>query len=233
MLLKEIFAGLPKTVGTKDAENPMDREWTSAIFKERVKGPVLVGKTGLLGDGQADTENHGGPEKAVFGYAFENYTYWENQLGTTAVSVGGMGENFVLEHVSEETICIGDTFEIGEAIIQVSQPRLPCWKPARRFKIKQLALLIQNTGKTGWYFRVLKEGNVEEGQTFTLLERPFPNWTIAECNRILHSNTPNLEKMQELAQCDLLAPVIKSTLSKRIEMKVAPDITGRVIGPNE
>jgi MOSC domain-containing protein YiiM len=233
MLLKKVFAGLPKTVGEKEAANPMDREWTSAIFKESVAGPVWVGKTGLKGDGQADMENHGGPEKAVLGYSLGNYTYWQNELGTTALSPGGMGENFAMENFSEETISIGDTFQIGEAIVQVSQPRIPCWKPARRFKIKQLALLMQNTGKTGWYFRVLKEGHVEEGQVFTLLERPYPNWTIAECNRILHSKTPNLEKMRELSQCELLAPVMKSILEKRIELKVAPDATKRVIGPNE
>jgi MOSC domain-containing protein YiiM len=233
MLLKYVFAGLPKTVGDKEAATPMEREWTSAIFKEPVEGAVWVGKTGLNGDGQADMENHGGTEKAVLGYSLENYTYWRNELGTSALSSGGMGENFVMENVSEDSISIGDTFQIGEAIVQVSQPRIPCWKPGRRFKIKQLPLLMQNSGKTGWYFRILKEGHVEKGQEFSLLERPYPQWTIAECNRILHSKTPDLEKMRELSQCDLIAQVMKSILEKRIKLKVAPDVTKRVIGPNE
>src|SRR3954463_898328 len=79
-LLKQVFVGLPKTVGMKAAKTPMEREWTSAIFKEPVQGPVWVGKTGLTGDGQWDLEHHGGPEKAVFAYAYENYAYWQKEL---------------------------------------------------------------------------------------------------------------------------------------------------------
>lgn len=232
-LLKKVFIGKPKTVGDKDAASVMDREWTSAIFKKPVEGAVWVGKTGLTGDGVFDTKNHGGPEKAVFAYSLENYSYWQIELGNSAIGPGGMGENFLLENLTENTVSIGDTFQIGEAVVQVSQPRQPCWKPARRFRIKTLALLIQNTGRTGWYFRVLKEGLVEEGQTFTLLEHPYPQWTIQKCNEILHSKEPNFDEMQELAQCELLAPGMRATLEKRWALKAIPDITDRVYGPNE
>src|SRR3954468_20197754 len=102
VLLKQIFVGLPKTVGLKAAKNPMEREWTSAIFKEPVEGAIWVGKTGLNGDGQWDTEHHGGPEKAVFAYALENYIYWQKELGITEITAGGMGENFVLEQLTED-----------------------------------------------------------------------------------------------------------------------------------
>lgn len=234
-ILNKVFVGLPKTIGSKEAANPMEREWTSAIFKEPVEGPIWVGKTGLTGDGVADLEHHGGPEKAVFAYSIENYTYWRNELDISDISAGGMGENLVMEHATEETVSIGDTFQIGEAIIQVSQPRQPCWKPARRFKIKNLALLLQNTGKTGWYFRVLQEGYIEEGQTFTILDRPYPHWTIQKCNQILHGKQQNFIEMQELAGCELLAPGMRDTLAKRIEKRNsgAPDIRNRVFGPNE
>ncbi len=233
MLLKKIFVGLPKTIGEKDAAHIMDREWTSAIFKEPVTEPVWVSKTGLTGDGQADTKHHGGPEKAVFAYSLENYSYWQKELGIPDMTSGGMGENFVVEHVKEEGISIGDTFQIGEAVVQVSQPRQPCWKPARRFRVKTLALLLQNTGRTGWYFRVLKEGAVEEGQTFILIERPYPQWTIQKCNEIIHTKEPNLELMRELAECELLAPGLRATLEKRIERDGVSDIRERVFGPNE
>ncbi|MGG1674826.1 MOSC domain-containing protein [Neobacillus sp. NRS-1170] len=233
ILLKSVFVGFPKTVGNKEAANPMDREWTSAIFKEPVEGPIRVGTTNLTGDGQGDQEHHGGPEKAVLGYSLENYTYWQKELGFTQVLPGGMGENFLMATINEETIAIGDTFQIGEAVVQVSQPRQPCWKPARRFKIKNLALLMQNTGKTGWYFRVIKEGLVEAGQTFTLIDRPFPQWTIAKCNQILHGKEQNFAEMRELTQCELLAPGMRSTLEKRLEKGEAPDIRSRVFGPNE
>lgn len=234
-ILKKVFVGIPKTIGNKEAANPMEREWTSAIFKEPVEGPIWIGKTGLTGDGQADLEHHGGPEKAVFAYSFENYAYWQKELGISEILPGGMGENLVMEHVTEETIAIGDTFQIGGAVIQVSQPRQPCWKPARRFKIKTLALLLQNTGKTGWYFRVLQEGHVEPGQTFTLLDRPYPHLNIQKCNQIIHAKAPNFEEMQELAACELLAPGMRATLTKRIEKRNpgALDISDRVFGPNE
>ncbi|WP_312472063.1 MOSC domain-containing protein [Neobacillus sp.] len=233
IILKKVFVGMPKTIGSNEAANLMEREWTSAIFKGPVEGPIWVGKTGLAGDGQGDLEHHGGPEKAVFAYSFENYPYWQNELDIPEISSGGMGENLVMEHVTEETISIGDTFQIGEAVIQVSQPRQPCWKPARRFKVKNLALLLQNTGRTGWYFRVLQEGVVEERQTFTLVERSFPQWTIQKCNQIIHSKQPNYVEMRELASCELLAPGMRATLEKRIEKRELPDIRDRVLGPNE
>ncbi|NEX77965.1 MOSC domain-containing protein [Bacillus thermocopriae] len=231
-LLKKVFVGQPKTVGTKDAVHPMDREWTSAIFKEPVKGPVWVGKTGLAGDGQFDLQHHGGPEKAVFAYSVENYTYWQKELGKLEIGPGGMGENFLMENVTEDMISIGDTFQIGEAVVQVSQPRQPCWKPARRFKIKTFALLIQNTGRTGWYFRVLEEGQVKEEQTFKLVERPCPQWTIQKCNQILHAKNPDFEEMRKLAHCEFLAPGMRETLVTRVEKRIHPDITNRVYGPN-
>jgi MOSC domain-containing protein YiiM len=233
MLLHKVYAGLPKTVGQKDANQPMDREWTSAIFKEPVQGSVWVGKTGLNGDGQYDQKNHGGPEKAVFAYSSEHYPYWQNEHNITDISLGGMGENFVLKNITEADVSIGDTFQIGEAIVQISQPRQPCWKPARRFKTKTLALLIQNTGRTGWYFRVLNEGLVEEGQSVTLLERPCPHWTIQTCNEILHGQKQDFEKMKELAACEFLAPGMRETLQQRVEKRETPDIRNRVFGPNE
>ncbi|HEY2421494.1 MAG TPA: MOSC domain-containing protein [Neobacillus sp.] len=233
VLLKKVYVGMPKTIGEKEAANPMEREWRSAIYKEPIQGPVWVGKTKIIGDGQADLKNHGGPEKAVLGYSYENYPYWQKEFGVSEISSGGMGENFVMENIAENRIAIGDTFQIGEAIVQVSQPRQPCWKLARRFKIKDLALLIQNTGKTGWYFRVLKEGFVEEGQTFVLVNRPYPQWTIDRCNQIIHTKKPIIEELRELAQCELLAPGLRTTVEKRAEKRETPDIRNRVFGPND
>lgn len=233
IILKKVFVGLPQKVGIINAEKPMEREWVSGIFKQPIEGPISLSNIGLCGDGQADTENHGGPEKAVFVYPLEHYEYWQKELNTTDIGPGAMGENFLLGNTSEEMVSIGDIFQIGDAVVQVSQPRQPCWKPARRFRIKNLALLIQSSGRTGWYFRVLKEGNIEEGQGFTLIERPYPNWTIAKCNEIMHGTSPNLEQLRGLSQCELLAQNWRNTLNKRIELGEALDIRKRVIGPNE
>ncbi|MBM7650866.1 MOSC domain-containing protein [Neobacillus cucumis] len=232
MRLQKVYAGLPKTVGIKNAKQAMDREWTSAIFKEPVTDAVWVGKTGLTGDEQFDQKNHGGPEKAVFAYSSEHYTYWQTDHNITNISIGGMGENFVLENMNEDEVAIGDIYQIGEAIVQVSQPRQPCWKPARRFKTKNLALLIQNTGRTGWYFRVLKEGSVKAGEAFTLLQRPYPQWTIGKCNEIMHGQKQDFEQLKELAACEFLAPSLQDTLQRRVEKQETPDIQNRVFGPN-
>ncbi|WP_042357127.1 MOSC domain-containing protein [Bacillus rubiinfantis] len=232
-ILKQIFIGVPKTVGEQHAVNVMDREWTSAIFKEPVHGPIWVSKTGLSGDDQGDKKNHGGPEKAVFAYPSQNYLYWQKELGKPEMTDGGMGENFVIENMTEDAISIGDIFQVGEVIVQVSQPRQPCWKPARRFKVKTLALQLQTTGRTGWYFRVLQEGFVEAGQSFTLLERPFPQWKIQTCNEIIHAKTPDLQQLKELADCELLAPKMRTTLEERLANGGNVDIRSRVFGPNE
>lgn len=233
MEVKQIFVGKPKTVGSKDAIDPMEREWTSGIFKEPVEGAIWLGSTKLEGDGQADLKNHGGPEKAVFAYPASHYSYWQEEHRFLDMKPGGMGENFSITNGFEEDVCIGDTYKIGDAIVQVSQPRQPCWKPARRFKQKNLALLIQDTGRTGWYFRVLQEGMVESRQVLQLLDRPYPKWTIEFCNHIMHVDKENIEKSRELMNVELLANNWKRTLVKRVDQGIQSDIRKRVIGPNE
>lgn len=228
-----IFTGKPEIIGSVDAEHPMDREWRTSIFKQKTDGPVFLGKTNLSGDEQADLKHHGGPEKAVFAYPSEHYAVWQEKLGNPDIRPGGMGENFSTVNLLEQDVAIGDVFEIGGAVIQVSQPRQPCWKPARRFRTKELALMLQNTGRTGWYFRVLQEGDIEAGQTLELVERLYPQWTIAECNRIMHIDRENFEEAAELASIEELAVNWRNTLGKRAETRVVEDITNRVYGPNE
>lgn len=232
-VLYKMFAGLPVKVGRKDAKDPMEREWESGIFKKEVDGPIWIGETGIEGDGQADLKHHGGPEKAIFAYSLEHYHYWKKTIPEANIIHGGMGENFLIHGMTEEDVCIGDTYEIGGAVIQVSQPRQPCWKPARRFRIKKLALLIQESGRTGWYYRVLKEGVVGQGQEFRLVERPFPKWTIAKCNQVMHVDKENKELSKELSECSLLAPNWRKTLRDRVEQGIEKSIEKRIIGPNE
>ncbi|SFE88377.1 MOSC domain-containing protein [Alteribacillus iranensis] len=231
--LKQIFIGKPKTTGKKDAERPMDREWRSGIFKECVTGQVWLGRTNLHGDGQADLKNHGGEEKAVFAYPSEHYVDWQDELQRTDMRPGAMGENFSISNQTEREVAIGDTYHIGEAVIQVCQPRQPCWKPARRFKMKELALHIQNSGRTGWYFRVLEEGFVQSDQPLTLVERPYPQWTIERCNQVMHVEKDNIQAARELASCEYLAGRWRVTLMNRVETGKSKDIRKRVYGPND
>ena len=126
---------------------------------------------------------------------------------------GAFGENFTTYGLLEEEVCIGDMFGIGETVVQVSQPRQPCWKLERRWGVKDLVIRIKETGRTGWYFRVLKEGYIEAGSDLTLRERPFPQWTVATANAVMLNRKIDAESAQKLAQCPALAPRWQDTLS--------------------
>lgn len=230
--LLKLLTGKVKQMGDPDATVRIDKSWESGMFKKEVEGNCWLGETGLEHDEVADTKNHGGPEKAVFAYPASHYSFWQKKLETDEIGVGAMGENLSLQEVDEFSICIGDTFEIGDAVIQVSQPRQPCWKPARRFRQIDLALQIQNSGRTGWYFRVLKEGYVSSESSLKLMERPFPQWSIAACNEVMHFNKHDFRQADDLASCSLLAPNWQRTLHKRLRGQNS-SVGKRVFGPNK
>ncbi len=173
--------GLPKTVGSAQSPDPMDQIWTTGFFKAPLSGLVWLGLSNLAGDGQADLENHGGLEKAVNVYPIEHYSYWTRALDLPELPPGAFGENFTTVDLLESTVCIGDVFKIGESLVQVSQPRQPCWKLARRWRVKDLAVQVQKTGRTGWYLRVLREGRVQAGANLILIERPCPKVDCRSC----------------------------------------------------
>ncbi|WP_044282700.1 MOSC domain-containing protein [Myxococcus stipitatus] len=225
-----LHIGQPRELGTPGAANPLERPWTSGIFKEPVQGPVWLSRTGLAGDGQADLRVHGGPEKAVFAYASVHHAFWREQLGRADLGPGAFGENWVLSGGAEDSVCIGDVLKVGRAHVQVSQPRQPCWKPARRWGSKELSLLIQQTGRTGWYYRVLEEGEVQAGDVLELVERPCPRFTIAFANQAMHGHRP--EDAAALAECLLLTPRWRESLQRRITGTPGDD-RPRLVGPNQ
>jgi MOSC domain-containing protein YiiM len=238
-----VQVGLPRTLGRDDAEDPMDRMWTTGYFKAPVTGPVWVGRTNLVGDGQADLVHHGGPDKAVLAYGAAHYPVWQEELagdvaglGMSALPFGGFGENLTVEPWTEADVCIGDVHALGEALLQVAQPRGPCWKIARRWRVKDLPVRVQRTGRTGWYYRVLREGSIEAGQALRLVERPHPEWTVAEVNVVRYerkADTPeNREITLTLAACPALATSLRETLTRRATQNVHRDDTARLVGPN-
>lgn len=228
----KLLTGRVKQLGKLDAKDRMDRQWESGMFKKVVNDKVWLGKSGLAKDEVADTKNHGGPEKAVFAYPAVHYDYWIDELELDTIGVGAMGENLSVMHMDEGTVCIGDTYQLGDAIIQISQPRRPCWKPARRFRVIDFALRIQNSGRTGWYFRVLQEGFVWGNAEMTLLERPYPEWTIAKCNVVMYVHKKDLQLAKELASCKFLAENWKHSLRRRLAGKES-SVEKRVYGPNK
>ena len=130
-----IQVGLPKALGTKDAPNPMDRPWKTGFFKNPIEGKIWLGSTNLVGDGQADLENHGGVDKAVLAYAIEHYPIWRESLQLPELAYGAFGENLAIAEQNESSVCIGDIYDLGDAQLQVSQPRQPCWKLSRRLSL--------------------------------------------------------------------------------------------------
>ena len=190
-----VQVGLPRTFGRDDAEDPMDRTWTTGYVKAPVEGLVWVGRTNLAGDGQADLVHHGGPDKAVLAYGAAHYRAWRAELAEDLARLGlaglpfelpfgGFGENLTVERWTEADVCVGDVHALGTALLQVTQPRGPCWKIARRWRVRDLPVRVQRTGRTGWYYRVLREGRVEAGKELRLLHRPHPEWTVAAVNAV-------------------------------------------------
>ena len=232
-VLSSIQVGLPRNLGEEGAADAMDRPWTTGFFKEPVPGPVWLGATNLEGDRQADTVHHGGPDKAVLAYSAEHYPMWRETLNQPVLPFGAFGENFTIQGLTEVDVCIGDTWRVGEDVrVQVSQPRQPCWKLARRWRIKSLPAQVQQTGRTGWYFRVLVEGCVAQGMPMSLLERPYPEWTIERANQVMHSIQDDLRVVAELAEIPRLSASWRKTLAGRLEHNRRPDTAARLDGEN-
>jgi len=188
-----------RSLGTPDAAEAMDRPWTTGFFKEPVVGAVAFSSRGAAGDEQADRINHGGPDKAVLAYSAEHYPAWQSELGLTALPFGAFGENLTVAGLTEADVCIGDRWRAGEVEFEVSQPRQPCWKLARRWRVKSLPAIVIQTGRTGWYLRVGKEGNLEAGAELELIDRPNPEWTIRRANEVMHFLKSAADSSLELA----------------------------------
>ncbi|MFN8374449.1 MAG: MOSC domain-containing protein [Anaerolineae bacterium] len=157
--------------------------WSTGIYKSPVEGRVFLGFLNLEGDGQADLSVHGGRNKAVMVYSADHYPLWRAELPDVDFSgYGAFGENFTVSGMTEDNVCLGDIYQIGDAIVQVTQPRQPCWKLAQRLQTRTIGALVIKSGRSGWYLGVMQEGYVEAGQTFTLLERSYPDWTITYAN---------------------------------------------------
>ena len=220
-IVRSVNVGEPRTLGRPDAADPMDRPWTTGFFKTPVAGPVAVGRINLAGDGQADRRVHGGPDKAVLAYAAGHYPAWRAELGMPELPFGGFGENLTVRGLSEGTVCLGDVVRAGSALLQLAQPRGPCWKIGRRWRREELPALVQRTGRTGWYYRVLEEGTVAAGDAVTVLERPYPRWDVATLNRVLHARGAERVAVAamaaELAACEALPAGWRAGLRRRVE----------------
>ena len=215
--LYSVQVGTPRSYGFQDAIDPHDQPWTTGFFKRPLEGLVFVGSTNLVGDGQADLKNHGGVDKAVLAYSADHYPKWREELPMPDMPHGAFGENLTIAGLSESSVCIGDLFRVGEVLFEVSQPRQPCWKLARRWRMHELTGLVVNNGRSGWYLRVLSEGSLGAGMPVNLIERPNPSWPISRANEILHHRRTDLALTLELANVPALAASWVRELRERAE----------------
>jgi MOSC domain-containing protein YiiM len=177
------------------------RPWRSAIWKQPSTEPLALGVLGLAGDQQANRRVHGGPDKAVCVYSADHIPWWRETLGRPDWGPGAVGENFTVEGQAEDAVCVGDVYEVGSAIVQVSQPRSPCRTLARRWHRPDLPKRVVQSGRSGWYLRVLREGLVAPGDAPVLVDRPHPEWTIDRVNRVSYGLDPSVkaDEAHELA----------------------------------
>lgn len=216
-ILESIQVSLPRDIGSEAAIDPMDQLWHSGFYKQPVSGPVRIGSLTVAGDGQADLSVHGGPDRPILAYCADHYESWRQELGLGEMPHGGFGENFTLRGMDEGIVCLGDVYSIGKVRVQVSQPRQPCWKLARRWRNKELPSLVIKHNRGGWYLRVLQEGVVEAGLAVKLLEQPYPKWTIARANHAMYHGQSDPEASRELAESPVLSADWREYFAKRLE----------------
>jgi MOSC domain-containing protein YiiM len=196
----------------QDYTDGQGRHWRSAIAKTELAGPVFLGRLGLAGDQVGNHKHHGGSHQAVLAYPVAHYACWRAELGLAA-GPGGFGENLAVAGCTEEEVCIGDTYSLGQAVLQVSQPRQPCHTLELRWERPGLMAAVFDSARGGWYLRVLQEGDIQAGQAMTLLQRPHPGWSVARVFRAFLGTDP--EERRGAAALRPLSPKWKEKLAVR------------------
>ncbi|KAI1608281.1 putative vanillate O-demethylase oxidoreductase [Exophiala viscosa] len=202
----------------------------SAIFKHVRAGPITVSSLGCEGDEHA-YEFHGGPEKALLQYSSSHYSRWKKELPQSEdrFVVGGFGENLVATYANERNMCIGDVVQIGTVIAQVCEPRQPCYKLNHRFQAKDISKRSQDLFRTGWFYRILKEGTIQAGDDMFLLERLNPEWTVARVQYYLYHDLRNEEAMRQLVEIKELGDEPRTIFANRLKKQYENQL-GRLEG---
>jgi MOSC domain-containing protein YiiM/ferredoxin-NADP reductase len=203
----------------------------SAIFKVPLYGAVEVTKNGITTDEHA-FEPHRHPDNALLHYHTSHYEQWAKEIPTSQhfFRPGAFGENMCNDEISEHNVCIGDRVAIGDIIVEVTQPRSPCYKLNHRFEVKDMSKRAQTLLRTGWLYRVIEPGNVRAGDVIRLLERPCPGWSVARVMYYLFLETNNVELMKEIVQLPALGEDVKGKFQARLSKGVTEDQNGRMFG---
>jgi len=204
-----INAGMPQTMKYQG------KELVTGIMKTPVSSSLYLSRAQLEGDGQGDLVHHGGEDKALCVYCLEHYGYWEQKL-ERKLGYGAFGENVTVRGLPEAEVCIGDKLQLGEAVVQVSQPRQPCYKLAARYGVPDLAMHVQESGFTGYYFRVLQEGVIPPQPTLRLLERDTGGVTVAFANRIKYTDKGNRAGIERILRVAALSASWRESFENRL-----------------
>ncbi len=210
MKLLSVNVSLPKEIISRG------KTVRTGIFKEPVRGRVRVKTLNIEGDGQADLVGHGGEFRAVYVYCFDNYAYWERELGRTDFQFGQFGENFTVEGMQDKDVHVGDVFRIGTAHFEVTQPRVPCYKLAIKMNVEGFYSQILASGRLGFYFRVLQEGDVGAGDIVERIQVDPIGLTILEANNLMYYDKDNLHEARQALRVAALSPGWRSTFERRL-----------------
>ncbi|HET9236543.1 MAG TPA: MOSC domain-containing protein [Oligoflexus sp.] len=211
MKIVSIQVGLPKAIEFRG------RTITTGIFKNPVNGPVLVEATNLRGDKQADLTVHGGIDKAVYGYSLDAYSWWQQERPQDELQPGAFGENLTIDSLHEDQIFVGDTFEVGTAVLQAVQPRLPCYKLGIKFNDKSVVRTFMESGRPGVYFRVLKVGTIEAGDEFKLTDSDQVKVSILKLFSLYSRTEVDRKELANILQNQALATDMREQLTKLLD----------------
>lgn len=210
MKLISLNVGLPRIVESNG--EPV----ITGIFKDPKQGPVMLRTLNLDGDRQADLTVHGGISKAVYGYPVEHYEFWRRELPDMELPFGMFGENFTTEGLFEDSLNVGDRFRIGEAELMVTEPRLPCYKLGIKFGRADILRRLLQSRRTGFYFAVVKEGEVEAGDEIQLLSRDSNDITIADITRLYAFEKDDLDTLRRAVKLEALSDSWREYFQKQI-----------------
>jgi ferredoxin-NADP reductase/MOSC domain-containing protein YiiM len=210
---------------------PHDIEWKgrtvhTAIWKDPVRGRCRVRRLNLDGDGQGDLAGHGGEQRAVFVYQIDSYRYWQEQLKRTDFVHGQFGENFTIEGLPDDAVCVGDRYQIGSAVFEVTQPRVTCYRVGIRMNEPQMPALLTSSGRPGFYLRVLQEGEVGAGDAIVKIGEAKERMTIAEINALLYSPHHPHDQLERALRIEALSPGWRSSFQALLQSQTTATGSG-------
>ena len=209
--LLSVNVGLPRDIAWKG------RTVHTAIWKNPVSGRSRVGRLNVEGDGQGDLAGHGGEQRAVFVYQIESYRYWQEQLKRTDFVHGQFGENFTIEGLPDNAVCIGDRYRIGTAVLEVTQPRVTCYRIGIRMNEPRMPALLTSSGRPGFYFRVLEEGEVGAGDEIEKVGEADERMTVAEINALLYLPDHSRDRLERALRVQALSPGWRGSFEALLE----------------